>query len=610
MKAISILVCFVSFHFVYSQTPVSYSINTQTNQVAISPYIYGCSNGGYSNATIVRQGGNRMTGYNWENNASNAGADYFHQSDDYLCSLVGISAPQSNLPAKYTQAIHNSALAINAQSAITIPMAGYVAKDKNGTSVSVAETAPSARWCAIQNIKGSAFSLTPNLSDNFVYTDEYINFLISTYGNSSTANGIKNFLLDNEAAIWNGTHPRIVPSTTNNITNFVNKSIQTAQAIRSMDANVKIWGPESYGFSEYYNFQTATDWPNYSGTYPIFLSNYLDKMKVASTTNGSRLLDVMSVHWYPESNAVSIFSANTDNATVLERLQSPRSFWDPTFVENSYIGQYFSTFLPIIPYLKSQINTYYPGTKFAMTEYDFGADNHFSGGIAEAEALMGFIKTGTDYAFKWNTLSGYSLSAIQLFNSTNYKFGNKAVTSTSNNQPLSNVVASINNTQDAELHIIATNKSLTNTINATFTINSSVPNQYTNGLVYKLESASSNIVTQNLLASQFSGNTFTFTMNPASVNHFVLKNNSLEVVQNQVLDKVTIFPNPVASSFEILNGENIESYSIKDVLGKIIVPKTNFLNQEISLFSKENGLYFITLFDKNGFNKTIKIIKN
>ncbi len=610
MKKFIVFFSLVISNFCFSQTSVSYSINTQTNQQLISPFIYGCSNGGYSNATIVRQGGNRMTGYNWENNASNAGEDYFNQSDDYLCYNAGIPSSEYNIPARFTQFIHNNALAINAQSAITIPMAGYVAKDKNGTTVTVAETAPSARWCAIQNIKGSAFSITPNLTDNLVYTDEYLNFLISTYGNSSTSSGIKNFLLDNEAAIWNGTHPRIVPSATNNITNFVNKSIQTAQTIRSMDANVKIWGPESYGFSEYYNFQTATDWPSYSATYPIFLSNYLDKMKVASTTSGSRLLDVMSVHWYPESNAVSIFSANTDNATVLERMQSPRSLWDTTFIENSYIGQYFALYLPIIPYLKNQISSYYPGTKFAMTEYDFGADNHFSGGIAEAEALMGFIKTGTDYAFKWNSLSGYSLSAIQLFNSTNYKFGNTSITATSNNNLLSNVVASINNLQDNELHIVATNKSLTSTINATFTISSSVPNQYTNGLVYKLESASSNIVTQNLTASQFSGNTFTFTMNPASVNHFVLKNNTLEVVQNKFLDKVTIVPNPVTSSFEITNAQNIESFEICDVLGKMVVPKTTFFNEAISLKDNDNGLYFVSIYDILGNKKVIKVIKN
>lgn len=48
---------------------------------AISPYIYGINQYGHQedypnlNVSAVRQGGNRMVAYNWENNASNAGAD-------------------------------------------------------------------------------------------------------------------------------------------------------------------------------------------------------------------------------------------------------------------------------------------------------------------------------------------------------------------------------------------------------------------------------------------------------------------------------------------------------------------------------------------------------
>ena len=46
----------------------------------ISPYIYGINQYGhqddYKNISVnaVRQGGNRMVAYNWENNASNAGS--------------------------------------------------------------------------------------------------------------------------------------------------------------------------------------------------------------------------------------------------------------------------------------------------------------------------------------------------------------------------------------------------------------------------------------------------------------------------------------------------------------------------------------------------------
>ena len=54
----------------------------------ISPFIYGMNSyagGSFANPVRMdRLGGNRWTGYNWETNASNAGADWYHHSDYYL----------------------------------------------------------------------------------------------------------------------------------------------------------------------------------------------------------------------------------------------------------------------------------------------------------------------------------------------------------------------------------------------------------------------------------------------------------------------------------------------------------------------------------------------
>ena len=53
----------------------------------ISPLIYGTNgpqNPTQNRYTLLRSGGNRMTAYNWENNASNAGSDYQYQNDGYL----------------------------------------------------------------------------------------------------------------------------------------------------------------------------------------------------------------------------------------------------------------------------------------------------------------------------------------------------------------------------------------------------------------------------------------------------------------------------------------------------------------------------------------------
>lgn len=57
----------------------------------ISPYIYGTNQpdweGHSKYLTMTRWGGKRITAYNWETNASNAGLDWQHQNDD-LSTLV------------------------------------------------------------------------------------------------------------------------------------------------------------------------------------------------------------------------------------------------------------------------------------------------------------------------------------------------------------------------------------------------------------------------------------------------------------------------------------------------------------------------------------------
>jgi hypothetical protein len=67
---------------------VFFTVDSTTNAHAISPYIYGTNDSTLPAATkglaLSRVGGNRLTAYNWETNASNAGSDYKYSSDNYL----------------------------------------------------------------------------------------------------------------------------------------------------------------------------------------------------------------------------------------------------------------------------------------------------------------------------------------------------------------------------------------------------------------------------------------------------------------------------------------------------------------------------------------------
>src|SRR5262245_55848698 len=72
---------------------IQFTLDSGINVKSISPWIYGSNSTNIVNRTFDRSGGNRMTGYNWENNASNAGADWYHHSDYGLSNNNPFAAP-------------------------------------------------------------------------------------------------------------------------------------------------------------------------------------------------------------------------------------------------------------------------------------------------------------------------------------------------------------------------------------------------------------------------------------------------------------------------------------------------------------------------------------
>ena len=298
---------------------VTFTIDAVHDRHLIPSAAYGVNDSTISGSTVHRHGGNRHTGLNWENNASNAGTDYFNSSDSFLGSNAGIGNSQTS--GALLQAWLDADRAQGFKSIITLPLAGYVAADMNG-SVSAAETAPSARWKQIIVDKPGPPSLTPDKSDGVVYLEEMVNFLVANYGTAASG-GVAAYCLDNEPALWPSTHPRIHPNATG-YQELVSRQTAAALMTTSLDSSVQIYGPVLYGWNAHLNLQNAPDATGYNNTYGTFTNYYLAQMKGASDTAGRRLLHRYDMHWYRKREGIIASSLKQHRRLTAQTMTSMR----------------------------------------------------------------------------------------------------------------------------------------------------------------------------------------------------------------------------------------------------------------------------------------------
>jgi hypothetical protein len=466
----------------------------------ISPYVYGINsqNEDDSNATVRRMGGNRQTGYNWENNASNAGSDYNQQSDEWSCTVLRYT--DCGVPGAQFVDFAKENKAMGADTVATVPLVDYVTADKKG-KVSEAEAAPSARWVKSLPKKPSAFTLTPDLNDKTVYEDEFVNLLVAKLGKAKDG-GIKFYSLDNEPALWPSTHPRIHPDRTR-YDEMVKRTEATASEIVRIDPSAQTLGAVAFGWSEFMSLSEAPDYKEHNAKYGTYIDFFLASMKELEAKHGKRLVHVLDVHWYPEARGTKrITEKDTSPKTVAARLQAPRSLWDPTYTEKSWITGTWGKPIRLIPWLQERIAERYPGTKLSMTEYNFGAGDHISGGLAQADVLGIFGREGLTLGNYWGDGPGngplptYIKAAYKLFRNYDGKkstFGDTAVAATPADIAKASIYAATDTKRKGALTILVINKDLRSIYNAKIVIKG---NKCTKAQVYTLDGSSPDIKPQ------------------------------------------------------------------------------------------------------------------
>jgi hypothetical protein len=545
---------------------VQFTVNSGASVKAISPWIYGTNFSGVPDATLNRIGGNRLTGYNWENNASNAGSDWYHHSDFGMAS--GANDPPGTA---FRGAIQNAAASGQAV-LVTVPMAGYVAADGNGT-VDETEIAPSPRWKEVVPKKstiypGTSLSTSPNKSDGYVFTDELTNWVEDFKEPTQSVF----YSLDNEVGLWGEalppgwqsgeeprwwenppfpgvspdpgrTHPTIHPYNPG-FAELRDKTIAHAGAIKDVDPDAIVFGGVGYGWTDFTNLSGAPDAvtnPSHPGGDQTGEMHYhewlLQQVRTAEIVQGRKLMDVLDLHWYTEvyADGQRITGDVATPAAVAARVQATRSLWDPTYGynasnptlgENSWIAQWGTQGpIKLLSRVQRDVDDFNPGTKIAITEYNYGGNNHISGAIAQADALGIFGREGLFAASIWGGGS-YINAAFNMY--LNYDgaggtFGDTSVDADTSNVANSAVYASVDSTDPNRMIVVAINRTGSAQTTGIAVTHDRV---FDHAEVYQLTSASANSVRGADMELDLL-NAFQYTMPAYSVTTLVLVSDGL-----------------------------------------------------------------------------------
>uniref|UniRef100_UPI00214A4691 glycoside hydrolase family 44 protein n=1 Tax=Archangium lipolyticum TaxID=2970465 RepID=UPI00214A4691 len=374
----------------------------------ISPLIYGIA---FNNmretkdshqwelgATARRWGGNPTSRYNWKlGNVWNTANDYFFRN-------IIVATPQYT----YDNFLQSN-LQRGVRTALTVPMLGWVSKD--ATSMGFPRSVFGMQQKMDPDVPEAGNGIAPSgealippqpTQTSVEAPPSFIHEWVRTIREKDKARGrsVHMYLLDNEPMLWNTTHRDVHPEPAT-YDELLERTIAYGTAVRQADPEGVIAGPAEWGWTNYFN-SAADVAPGGNkkdrkahGNVPL-LAWYLKKLAEHEKQTGTRILDVVDVHFYPQGEGIGFEeSGATDPDTSARRIRSTRALWDPTYKDESWIDDK----VELIPRVKRWIAENYPGRGLSIGEYNFGATKHMSGGLAQAEALGRFAEQNLTSAF-------------------------------------------------------------------------------------------------------------------------------------------------------------------------------------------------------------------
>jgi uncharacterized repeat protein (TIGR01451 family) len=460
------------------------SVDVAADRQPISPYIYGMNFTDEDLADdlglpVRRRGGNSTTRYNWQTDVHNTGADWYYENIPNE-NGYGASLPDGSSADLFVEQNNRT----GTETIMTMPLIGWTPKvgaashpydcgfsiDKyNYNPV----PDPSRPWMAPyddpwdtdcgsgfkQGSSGAEYVTGNNPLDTSVTIDPsfvtaWINHLTGKYGTADNG-GVMFYSLDNEPMIWSSTHRDVHPNGTT-YDELRDKTYAYASAVKAADPSAKTMGPVVWGWCTYFysgadGCSAGVDHAAHGDT--DFVEWYLQQMNLYEQQNGVRILDYLDVHSYPYANGVT--SQDLGNADLQAvRLRSTRSLWDPTYLDESWVGRDLGGYVQTIPRMKQWVADNYPGTKTAITEYSWGAYDYMNGALAQADVLGIFGREGLDLATLWgppdfDQPAAYAFRMYLNYDGSGSGFGDTRVQAASTDQEQLAIYGAQRSTDDA-----------------------------------------------------------------------------------------------------------------------------------------------------------------
>ncbi len=428
--------------------------------------------------TLNRWGGDGDTRYNYKLDISNAGDHWFYEN------IPNANQHYPDVSEFNTQVIGDRANGTKTMG--TVPVMGWVAKSRSRAgSFSVAKYGQQQKtdpyWTDFGNgIRPDGTKITNNdptdtcMKVDASWSEEWVKYLVSRFGDAAHG-GVAIYSLDNEPNWWDLNHRDVhpLPFTYDEVTE---NGIKVARAVKAADPTAEVSGPVIDNWYAYFNSQKDLETVKRNGqsfthdfsdriahgNVPL-IEYYLKQFKAAQDADPkhARLLDYLDVHTYFEAGHAEFKPAGTSEEQRA-LLNSTRVFWDPTYRDARLRDpeNYAETIAPqIIPRMKQWVAADYPGTKTAITEYNFGAQEHISGAVAQADILGIFGREGLDLGALWGPpeLDSPSMFAFMMFR--NYdgaggEFGDTSLEAASSDQGKLAIYAAVRGTDDAVTMIV------------------------------------------------------------------------------------------------------------------------------------------------------------